>query len=330
MPNEKKKIIKVKTKVNFHDSDVFDEVKTEASEPSKHSVTELTPQDFDYKDREDALNEEFDQTYVGKKSSVPVYKKWWFWLMIAALLVALAFLLFNHGKIDNSPETTSSTTTTSVTSTTTDVYYQTIEARNVSMPGGTEVRKGADGKWALFDGNQIMTNYNGVASNDNGTWYINNGYVDFNYTGYLKVNGTTYMVNKGRVDISRPVETVPQTVAGADPTTTEAQTVTQDAGINSAGTQSQQDALAVAVDYINQMAFSKQWLIAQVEADGYNHEDATWAADHCGANWNEQAYKKAQEYLKLTSFTKDDMITQLQFEGFTDEQAAYGAEKAGL
>lgn len=357
MPNEEKKKIKVKTKVNFYENDVVEEVKAEAPkavkaeapkasapQTSHHHVTELNPADFDYHfeeseaedvafdddDYEDALNEEFDRTYEGKNAGTPFYKKWWFWLIIAALLAAMVFAILNFGKIDGGKEESAAEATGSAVTTIVEPSYQTIEARNVIPPEDTEVRKGSNGKWALYDGNQIVTTYNGIASNENGTWYINNGFVDFNYTGYLKVNGTTYMVNKGRVDISKPIEVAGSTVAGADATTSEAQKPNTDAGINSSGTQSQQDALAIAVDYINQMAFSREWLIAQIETEGYNNEDATWAADHCGADWNEQAYKKAQEYLQLTTFTKDDMVTQLQFEGFTADQAAYGAEKAGL
>ncbi|MBR1704331.1 MAG: Ltp family lipoprotein [Clostridia bacterium] len=321
MPNEPKKIIKVKTKVRYEEPEYFD---TKPTEPQ-----ELNPENFDY--REDALNEEFDNTYVGKKASAPIYKKWWFWLIIALVCGALALLLLNWGRIAPKQEEPSSIASpASSVTTTTETFYETITARNVVPPEAAEVRKGENGKWALYNGNQILTTYNGIASNENGTWYINNGFVDFNYTGYLKVNGATYMVNKGRVDISKPVEVEPSTVAGADVTTSEAYEPKTEAGINNAGTQSQQDALALAVDYINQMAFSRDWLIAQVQSEGYNQEDATWAADHCGADWNEQAYKKALEYLKLTTFTHDDMLTQLQFEGFTAEQAAYGAQKAGL
>lgn len=321
MPNDNQKKIRIKTKavskVVPEEKDFFD------TEPQ-----ELNPEDFV---TEDALNEEFDRTYEGKEKKTPLYQKWYFWLALAVVLIALLFAWFNRGKITSPKADNTSTSVTSTTvTTTTEPYYQTITVRDLVVPSGAEVKKGPNGKWGLYDGNQLLTNYNGIASNEYGTWYINNGYVDFNYTGFLVVNGSTYKVNKGQVDVSKSVEITTTTVAGADPTTAEAQTVTQDVGINSAGTQSQQDALAIAVDYINQMAFSRQWLIAQVESDGYNHEDAVWAVDHCGANWNEQAYKKAQEYLTLTTFSKDDMITQLQFEGFTDEQAAYGAEKAGL
>lgn len=57
--------------------------------------------------------------------------------------------------------------------------------------------------------------------------------------------------------------------------------------------------------------------------------DATYAADNCDADWNEQAVKKAKQYLETTAFSRDGLIEQLEFEGYTAEQAAYGAEQNG-
>ena len=53
------------------------------------------------------------------------------------------------------------------------------------------------------------------------------------------------------------------------------------------------------------------------------------AADHCGADWNEQAAKSAKNYLDFTAFSRDELIAQLEYEGFTHEQAVYGAEANG-
>ena len=70
-------------------------------------------------------------------------------------------------------------------------------------------------------------------------------------------------------------------------------------------------------------------MIKQLEFENYTTEQATYGADNCGADWNEQAAKSAKSYLEFSSFSKDDLIQQLEFEGFTKEQAEYGAKENG-
>ncbi|MCR1839320.1 Ltp family lipoprotein [Murimonas intestini] len=94
-------------------------------------------------------------------------------------------------------------------------------------------------------------------------------------------------------------------------------------------TMSQKNALSKAKDYLNLTAFSYTGLIKQLEFEGFSNEDATYAADHCGADWNEQAAKKAQDYLDLTAFSRSGLIDQLVYEGFTNEQAEYGVSAVG-
>lgn len=76
-------------------------------------------------------------------------------------------------------------------------------------------------------------------------------------------------------------------------------------------------------------SFSYTGLIAQLEYEQFSTEDATYAVDNCGANWNEQAAKKAQQYLDYSSFSREGLIDQLEYEGFTPEQAEYGATSVG-
>lgn len=97
---------------------------------------------------------------------------------------------------------------------------------------------------------------------------------------------------------------------------------------SSESTFSQQQALRSAQSYLKYTAFSRKGLIEQLEFEGYSTADATYAADNCGADWNEQAYKSAQNYLKYSTFSYKGLIAQLEFEGFTSAQAKYGADKA--
>lgn len=91
----------------------------------------------------------------------------------------------------------------------------------------------------------------------------------------------------------------------------------------------QKNARQKALDYLDVMPFSYTGLIEQLKFDGYSVEEATYGADHCGANWNEQAAKKAQSYLDVMSFSKSGLIEQLKFDGFTQEQAEYGVTAVG-
>lgn len=94
-------------------------------------------------------------------------------------------------------------------------------------------------------------------------------------------------------------------------------------------TTGQRNALNQAKSYLEWSAFSYDGLISQLEYEKYLHEDAVFAADNCGADWNEQAVKSAKSYLEFSSFSRDRLIEQLEHEGFTHEQAVYGAEQNG-
>lgn len=94
-------------------------------------------------------------------------------------------------------------------------------------------------------------------------------------------------------------------------------------------TVSQQNALESAMSYLDFTHFSYTGLIDQLEYEGYSTEDATWAVDSCGADWNEQALGSAQDYLDFTSFSYTGLIDQLEYEGFTTEQATYAADSCG-
>ena len=94
-------------------------------------------------------------------------------------------------------------------------------------------------------------------------------------------------------------------------------------------TVSQQNALESAMSYLDFTHFSYTGLIDQLEYEGYSTEDATWAVDSCGADWNEQALGSAQDYLDFTSFSYTGLIDQLEYEGFSTSEATYAADNCG-
>lgn len=94
-------------------------------------------------------------------------------------------------------------------------------------------------------------------------------------------------------------------------------------------TTGQKNALRAAKRYIDFKGFSYDGLIKQLEFEKYTHEDATFAADNCGADWNEQALRAAKSYLDLKGFSHDGLIKQLEYEKYTTEQATYAADNCG-
>lgn len=88
------------------------------------------------------------------------------------------------------------------------------------------------------------------------------------------------------------------------------------------------NALQSAKDYLDAMSFSRKGLIEQLEYDGYSSSEAEYAVEHCGADWNKQAYDMAKDYLKMMAFSRSSLIEQLEFEGFTHSQAVYGVDQA--
>lgn len=89
------------------------------------------------------------------------------------------------------------------------------------------------------------------------------------------------------------------------------------------------NALSSALSYLRYSAFSYDSLINQLEYEGYTTEEATYAVDNCGADWNEQSLESALNYLKYSAFSYTGLIGQLEYEGFTKAQAAHGADNCG-
>lgn len=94
-------------------------------------------------------------------------------------------------------------------------------------------------------------------------------------------------------------------------------------------TTGQKNALESAKDYLDFSALSHSGLVEQLKFEGYSKEDSTFAADNCGANWDEQAAKSAKTYIDMSSFSRAGLIDQLEFDGYTHSQAEYGANAVG-
>lgn len=134
----------------------------------------------------------------------------------------------------------------------------------------------------------------------------------------------------------KPMESVPETggisfdTKSSDSETTEAApTETEPPSPSENITMGQRNALSSAKNYLNIIAFSYSGLISQLEYEGFTNEEATYAADNCGADWMEQALKKAKDYLNTSPFSYSGLIGQLEYEGFSTEEATYGVDNCG-
>lgn len=140
----------------------------------------------------------------------------------------------------------------------------------------------------------------------------------------LEVNGRTYLPLRAMGEaLGVPVnwnQELFQAEVGTTPTS-KVQNTTVTLGMK--------NALAKAHSYLNVMPFSYKGLIEQLEYEEFSTIEATYAADNCGANWNEQAAKMAENYLNTMAFSKDGLIKQLEYEGFTHEQSLYGVSAVG-
>ena len=95
-------------------------------------------------------------------------------------------------------------------------------------------------------------------------------------------------------------------------------------------TVNQQQALDSAQSYLDMGGFSHDGLVKQLKFEKFSEADATWAADHSGANWDDQAVQSAKSYMDMGGFSKGSLIQQLQFEKFTYAQASHAASVVGL
>lgn len=65
-----------------------------------------------------------------------------------------------------------------------------------------------------------------------------------------------------------------------------------------------------------------------MEYEKFTHEEAVYGADHCGADWKDQALMKAKSYLDFSSFSREGLIEQLEYEGFSHDDAVTAVDRS--
>lgn len=81
-----------------------------------------------------------------------------------------------------------------------DEFLEEDENGDLILEDNETVKKTNNGRWALMKGDMVDTDFTGVAENENGLWYIVDGYVDFEFSGTLEADdGTVYTIENGKV-----------------------------------------------------------------------------------------------------------------------------------
>jgi hypothetical protein len=153
-------------------------------------------------------------------------------------------------------------------------------------------------------------------------------------TSSMTLDGT-YLVSSMTMPTASPSASSPAPAAPA--TTAPAAPATSAPAAPAGPTVSQQQALDSAKSYLDMgTGFSRAGLIDQLSSsagDQFSVADATWAADHSGADWYAQAVMSAKGYMKMGGFSRASLIDQLTSsagEQFTLAQATYAVNQVGL
>ena len=82
-----------------------------------------------------------------------------------------------------------------------------------------------------------------------------------------------------------------------------------------------ENALEEAKNSLETMPYSYKGMIEILEFIGYSTENATYGADNCGADWNEEAIRYAEWIDRDSEYTSEQLLDSLEYAGFTHEQA---------
>ena len=129
-------------------------------------------------------------------------------IIIGIVIVLLLVLGIIYGQkekteVAETPTTTvteiTEETTVAPETTTVTVAAETTTSAQVTVPEGAALTKIADGNWELQKDGAKVGNFTGIAENNFGKWYVENGSVNFGFSGKVVFNGVTYDVENGKV-----------------------------------------------------------------------------------------------------------------------------------
>ena len=222
----------------------------------------------------------------------PIYKEWWFWVVVALFVLIILCL----GTVEN------------------DKTQQTSESQNTSTNIENTIAQNTLSETIVEKKEVVMIDFSQMTKEEIKNWCTTNKLICDISEQYSDT------ITKGMF-ISQSVQ--------PNSTAYEGDEITVIYSLGKQPTMGERNALETANDYLRVMAFSYTGLIEQLEYEGYSKQEATYGADNCEADWNEQAAEMAKQYIDTMSFSRSGLIEQLEYEGFTKEQAEYGASSVG-
>ena len=94
-------------------------------------------------------------------------------------------------------------------------------------------------------------------------------------------------------------------------------------------TTGQQLALERGKELVDSRGISYNYLVHELTYyNGFTEEEATFAADNCGADWYAEAVECATGYLENSPYDLEGIVSIMAYEGFTQAQTDYGLSTA--
>lgn len=132
-------------------------------------------------------------------------------VLLAFLFAILGIMSIVEKRQEAQTEVTSTTSkTVSTTSTSTVAPTETTTTVISVVPEGAVVES-RNGTWGLYKDGLLIPNFTGIAANEYGEWYLENGLVNFKYSGSFSSNGKSYTIVNGQVEVPTTTTTTKKT-----------------------------------------------------------------------------------------------------------------------
>ena len=242
----------------------------------------------------------------GAKNKKPFYRRWWFWLpIILVLLALLACAVFDFRLETYLPKL--------------PLWSSRSEEKE-----GAEPTLSAEATESLPEESEVAIPEDFEPTEDTRTPVAEPEQTSA--TEFPTVPEETSSVNPTVMPETEPTETaetVPEETLPAEPKDD------MDVLSNATTALGKLNALSSAKNHVSTSRFSYGNLIKKLELELYTYEEAEYAAENCGVDWNEQACKEAKKNLSFNAFSYSALVEELKSEGYTAEQAAYAADHCG-
>ena len=291
-----------------------------------------------------------------------LYQKWWFWLCIVLIVLIVAFLIImvtafqtatsginevalKIQKIDNDATVYTSAGGNTVI---VEIPNYTDDTKKDKKDQIIETIKDYSGEWQVLNNYSKFILITKIPSDEKENYFVSStvyelpsmneitddskvyiDFVEFTKESLSSSTGTSDSSTNSTLDSSTSTNNSTSSTQNNSTSSSNTNTSTPTTSTSTSPTLGERNALNSAKSYLEFMAFSYSGLIEQLEYEGYSNSEATYAADNCGADWNEQAAKSAKSYIDVMSFSRSGLIEQLEYEGFTKSQAEYGASAVG-